>query len=130
MQTIFPILRYSEARAAIQWLSDAFGFVLLFSVPDSGPFIRHAQLQLGPSVVMLGSVRPDDGLTSPGITGAPTQALCVYVEDVQAVYLRAQAAGARVLSSPSVSDVGYVEFHVCDPEGHPWTFSSFQPARP
>ena len=128
MQTIFPILRYADARAAIQWLTDAFGFVLVFSVPESGPYVRHAQLQLGSSIVMLGSVRPDEGLSSPAITGAPTQALCIHVEDVHAVFRRAQASGAHVLSPPSISDVGYLEFHVSDPEGHPWTFSSFQPS--
>lgn len=128
-QTIFPILRYGDARTAIRWLDDAFGFGLVFVVPESGPFVRHAQLKLGGSIVMLGSVRPDDGLASPSVTAAPTQALCVHVEDVQAVYRRAVAAGARIVAAPSVSDVGFLEFHVSDPEGHPWIFSSFTTGR-
>ena len=57
------MLRYTDARAALQWLKDAFGFVLVFSVPESGPYVRQAQLQLGSGIVMLGSVRPDEGLT-------------------------------------------------------------------
>jgi hypothetical protein len=65
MQTIFPILRYNDARNAIRSLCATFGFVELFSIPDSGPFVRHAQLKLGTNVIMLGSVRADDGMASP-----------------------------------------------------------------
>jgi uncharacterized glyoxalase superfamily protein PhnB len=54
MQTIFPILRYNDARAAIQSLCSSFGFVELFSVPQSGEFVRHAQLKLETKIVMLG----------------------------------------------------------------------------
>lgn len=80
MQTIFPVLRYNDARAAIRSLCVASGFVELFSAPDSGPGARHAQLKLGTNVVMPGSVRPDDGMTSPQALTAATQALHVYVE--------------------------------------------------
>lgn len=79
MQTIFPILRYDDARGAIRALCEHFGFVELFSVPESGPFVRHAQLRLGTNVVMLGSVRPDDGLASPRTLGsAPNPGLWEY----------------------------------------------------
>lgn len=125
VQNIFPILRYQDARAAIQWLKDAFGFVELFSVPESGPYVRHAQLQVGTSIIMVGSVRPEDGLSSPLSSHAPTQALCVHVSDVYALFQRASAASAVLISPPAVSDVGFLEFHVRDPEGHPWTFTSF-----
>ena len=66
MQTIFPILRYNDARVAIQSLCAMFGFIELFSVPESGASVRHAQLKLGTNVVMLGSVRPDEGMATPG----------------------------------------------------------------
>jgi uncharacterized glyoxalase superfamily protein PhnB len=82
MQTIFPILRYNDARSAIRSLCATFGFVELFSVPDSGPVVRHAQLKLGTSIVMLGSVRPDEHMAIPQMLGAATQALYVYVENV------------------------------------------------
>ena len=54
MQTIFPILRYNDARAAIRWLCETFGFVEVFSVPESGPVVRHAQLRLGSNIIILG----------------------------------------------------------------------------
>jgi uncharacterized glyoxalase superfamily protein PhnB len=128
MQTIFPILRYNNARAAIRWLCDAFGFVEVFCTPEQGAFVRHARLRLGANIVMLGSVRTDDGIASPGTLGAATQMLAVYVEDPDAHYARALAAGAKILYAPKDTDFGSREYHVADLEGHPWTFGTFQPA--
>jgi len=128
MQTIFPILRYADARGAIQSLCSTFGFAELFSVPESGPSVRHAQLRLGTNVVMLGSVRPEEGTASPQVLGAATQALYVYVEDLDAHFERALAAGARIVSPPGETDFGSREYHALDAEGHPWTFGTFLPA--
>jgi uncharacterized glyoxalase superfamily protein PhnB len=128
MQTIFPILRYRDARAAIHWLCEAFGFVERCCIPDDGPFVRHAQLQLGENIIMLGSVRADDGITSPQASGAVTQMLAVYVRDPDAHYDRANAAGAKILYPPKDTDFGSREYHVLDLEGHPWTFGTYRPA--
>ncbi len=45
-----PILRYNDARMAIQFLCATFGFIELFSVPKSGAVIRHAQLKLDTNI--------------------------------------------------------------------------------
>lgn len=127
MQTIFPLLRYDDARKAIRDLGEAFGFVEVFSVPPEGPFVRHAQLRLGTNIVMLGSVRPDDGVVSPRGRGFVTQALCVYVEDVDAHHARARAAGVEITSPPRDTDFGAREYHARDFEGHPWTFGNYLP---
>jgi len=126
-QTIFPILRYEDARAAIRWLCEAFGFVEIFSVPDTGPFVRHAQLRLGTNVIMLGSGRPDDGMESPRKAGVATQALCVFVEDPDAHHERARSAGAEITAPPKDTDFGAREYHARDLEGHPWTFGTYRP---
>jgi uncharacterized glyoxalase superfamily protein PhnB len=105
MQTIIPILRYDDARAAIDWLCENFGFKEEFSVPPSGEFVRHAQLSLGENRIMLGSCG-GDGLKTPRTLGVSTQALCVYVPDVDEHYRRALASGARPLSPPQDTDFG------------------------
>jgi len=128
MQTIFPILRYNDARAAIQWLCSTFGFVQLFSVPVSGPYVRHAQLKLGSSLIMVGSVRPGDGIGSPKVLGSATQMLAVFVEDPDAHFERARAVGANILYPPTNTDFGSREYHVLDLEGHPWTFGTYRPS--
>jgi uncharacterized glyoxalase superfamily protein PhnB len=126
MQTVFPILRYTDARAAIRWLCAAFGFRERFSVPETGQFVRHAQLSLGTNIIMLGSTR-DDGLSSPQTLGAATQALCVYVPDIDVHFEKARLAGALILSPPRDTDFGSREYHARDPEGHMWTFGTYLP---
>lgn len=130
MQTIFPVLRYEDARAAIQWLCTAFGFVELFSVPESGDFVRHAQLRLGSNIVMLGSVRPGEEMGTPRTLGRSTQALCVYVEDLGAHFDRARDAGADITSPPKDTDFGSREYHARDLEGHLWIFGTYLPVIP
>ncbi|WP_420798846.1 VOC family protein [Geothrix limicola] len=127
MQTIFPILRYTEARTAIQSLCASFGFEELFSVPDSGPFVRHAQLKLGENIVMLGSVRPEESMTSPNSLGASTQAIYVFVDHLDEHFERAQSAGAEIISPPRDTDFGSREYHARDIEGHLWTFGTYRP---
>jgi len=127
MQTIFPILRYNEARMAIDWLCSAFGFEQIFSVPQSGQYVRHAQLKLGTNLIMVGSVRPDDGIASPTTLGASTQMLAVYIDDPDAHFRRALAAGAKILYPPTDTDFGSREYHALDLEGHPWTFGTYRP---
>jgi len=127
MQTIFPILRYNDARGAIRSLCATFGFVELFAVPESGPIVRHAQLKLGTNIIMLGSVRPNEHMASPQMLGACTQALCVYVDDLDAHFERARSAGAEILSPPTDTDFGAREYHARDLEGHLWTFGTYRP---
>jgi uncharacterized glyoxalase superfamily protein PhnB len=127
MQTIFPILRYNDARGAMRSLCATFGFVELFSVPESGPIVRHAQLRLGTNVIMLGSVRPDEPMASPEAVGTATQGLYVHVDDLDAHFERARSAGAEVLSPIKDTDFGSREYHVRDLEGHLWTFGTYLP---
>jgi len=130
MQTIFPILRYEDARAAIRSLCATFGFTELFSVPPTGALVRHAQLRLGTNVVMLGSVRAGEGLRSPRGDGTTTQALYVYVADLEAHFEAARAAGAEILSPPADTDFGAREYHARDLEGHLWVFGTYRPVLP
>ena len=127
MQTIFPILRYNDARGAIRWLCETFGFVEVFSVPESGEMVRHARLKLGTNVIMLGSVRPDEGLASPQGVGIATQALSVYVDDVDAHFIRARSAGAEIKGPPNDTDFGSREYYARDLEGHLRVFSNYPP---
>ncbi len=127
MQTIFPILRYNDARGAMLSLCATFGFVELFSVPESGQIVRYAQLRLGTNVIMLGSVRPDERMASPQVLGAATQALYVYVDDLDGHFERARSAGAEITSPPKDTDFDSREYYVRDLEGHLWTFGTYLP---
>jgi uncharacterized glyoxalase superfamily protein PhnB len=69
-------------------------------------------------------------MTTPRVLGAATQALCVYVEDLDAHFARARSAGAEITSPPQDTDFGAREYHALDPEGHAWTFGTYRPDVP
>ncbi|WP_271411389.1 VOC family protein [Pseudomonas sp. Q1-7] len=129
--TVIACLRYRDAPAAITWLCTSFGFVERLVVAEKDGGIAHAQLSLGTGMVMLGSVRDNDYgrlLRQPDETGGlGTQGLYLVVEDVDAVYARAVAAGAVIVLPLKDEDYGGRGFTCRDPEGHLWSIGSYDP---
>ncbi len=123
-QDLFPALRYRDGRRAIDWLCAAFGFTTRLEVPGPEGAIAHAELELGPGILMLGS-SPDDPATNPW-AGA-RQGTCVAIGDVDAHCARAKAAGARVLQQPQDTPYGSRGYTALDLEGHLWTFGTYRP---
>jgi uncharacterized glyoxalase superfamily protein PhnB len=123
-QNIFPALRYQDGAAAVEWLGRAFGFEKQMVVPGPDGSIAHAQLQLGPGVIMLGSARDEQGANP---WAAVKQGVYVYVADVDAHYARAKAAGAEVVRELQDTDYGAREYSVRDLEGHLWSFGTYRP---
>jgi uncharacterized glyoxalase superfamily protein PhnB len=60
-QSIFPALRYRDARAAIEWLTNAFGFEPTMVVDGENGSVAHAELKYGDEWVMLASVSEGEG---------------------------------------------------------------------
>jgi uncharacterized glyoxalase superfamily protein PhnB len=121
-QSLFPMLAYSDAAAAIEFLCDAFGFVeKLRYVADDGR-IGHAELECEGSVVMLADDYPEFGLSSPCRASSFHSQLLLVVSDVVSHYERAKAAGAVVVGTPS-EDHGSIGYRAMDSEGHRWLFS-------
>lgn len=128
---IIPVLRYRDAKAAIDWLCRAFAFEKHLVVPGDGDTIAHAQLTYRGGMIMLGSAR-DDGFGAlqkvpADVGGVGTQSAYVVVEDVDAHHDRALAAGAKVVRSPVDEDYGGRGYTCLDPEGHVWSFGSYDP---
>ena len=80
---------------------------------------------------MLGSFKADTpfGFRTPARAGGTTGDIAVYVEDVDAHYARATAAGAEVALALRDTDYGARMYSVRDLEGHLWTFGNYRPAR-
>jgi uncharacterized glyoxalase superfamily protein PhnB len=132
---IYPCLGYREAGAAIRWLCEAFGFEERMVHPGADREVAHAELSLGPGIIMLGSASDDmpvvdtDALTAGGeadFSRIPF-ALYVAVEDVDAHCERARAAGAEIVREPSDTDYGSREYAARDLEGNVWSFGTYQP---
>ena len=124
MQRIIPALVYADAPAAIDFLCNAFGFEERFRLPMPDGRVGHAELGYQDNVVMLASEYPELGLESP--RNLPTrhcQIKC-YVDDVDAHYTQAKAAGATIVAEPEDQFYGERMYRAVDPEGHRWMFGT------
>ncbi len=132
--TVIPAMRYCDARAAIEWLSNVFGFErhAVYEGPDGS--IAHAELTLNGGMIMLGSQKNDEfgrSFKSPAeVGGVETRSAYIVVADADAVYARAQAAGATIVRPLQNTDYGSREFAVKDPEGHTWSAGTYDPWKP
>ena len=129
--TIIPTLRYDDAAAAVDWLCDAFGFARHLLVPGEDGGIAHAQLTLGDGMIMLGSSGDSafDRLqkTPQQVGGVGTQSPYIIVDDVDTHCRPAREAGARIVMPPEDQDYGGRLYSCLDPEGHLWSFGSYNP---
>jgi PhnB protein len=122
---ITPYLLYEDAAAAIEWLSSAFGFRERYRIADADGTVTHAELELGDGLVMLG--HPGPAYRNPKSLGQTTQLVHVYVDDVDAHFARAVAAGATIVCAPADQSYGDRRYDVEDPEGHRWSFAQALP---
>jgi uncharacterized glyoxalase superfamily protein PhnB len=129
--TIIPGLRYRNAPEAIDWLCNVLGFARHAVYPGPDNTIGHAELTLNGGMIMLGSGKDDAygrGFKSPGeLGGFETRSVYVVVDDAEAVYARAQEAGAVVVRPIQNTDYGSREFTIKDPEGHSWSVGTYDP---
>jgi uncharacterized glyoxalase superfamily protein PhnB len=123
---VVPTLRYRDAPAMIAWLNRAFGFSERLVVPGEGDTIRHAQLEAGRGIVMVGTWRPDDMVVLPGAQGPVTQVVLVVVTELEAHLARALEAGADLVHPLTTQPHGSF-CAVRDPEGHVWGFGDYDP---
>ena len=121
--SVYPVLTYADADDAISWLADAFGFVPSETTRDDEGRIVHATLTWTSGVIML-SQSPGDG--NPFDLGP----VCLYlvVDDPDAHFARAQAAGAAMVMELTDQPYGSREYATRDPEGNVWCFGTYQPA--
>jgi uncharacterized glyoxalase superfamily protein PhnB len=121
-QRFVPYLAYADAEAALRFLCQAFGFEerLRYPMPDGR--IGHAELTFGGGVLMLASVYGELGHASPrDLPAVHSQVFC-RVDDVDAHFARARAAGAIIASEPA-DQHGERMYRALDHEGHRWIFS-------
>jgi uncharacterized glyoxalase superfamily protein PhnB len=115
--TVIPVLVYPDVRAAVDWLTAAFGFAERVRIGES----HRAQLSIGADGAMI--VADVRGEQQPPRANTVTHVIKVRVDDVGAQFERARAAGARVLELPTDREYGERECAVEDLAGHRWQFS-------
>jgi uncharacterized glyoxalase superfamily protein PhnB len=130
-QTMFPFLRYKDAKAAIAWLCEAFGFEQV-AVYESHAGVEHAELAYGDSIMMLGSKREGTPIKvlTPDEAGGVTAGIYIAVVDADKHHDRAVAAGARIVRALTDQDYGSRDYSCLDPEGNLWSFGTYVPHSP
>jgi len=121
---VSPYLCVDDAGAALDFYSKVLGAKERMRMAEPDGRIGHAELQLGDSVIMLADEYPDIGIRSPKAFGGSPVTLSVYVEDVDAVFDRAIAAGAKSLRPVKNEFYGDRSGQFEDPFGHRWSVAS------
>jgi PhnB protein len=122
--TITVHLSVREADKAIEFYKNAFGAQVLgvHHTPDGK--VMHGMLKIGDSFLMLADEFPGMGTPAPETLGGSPVVLNVYVEDVDALWNQAVAAGAKVVMPLADQFWGDRYGHVKDPFGHSWALGS------
>jgi PhnB protein len=122
--TATPYLAIKGAAAAIDFYKRAFGATerLRMNTPDGG--VGHAEIVIGDSGIMLADECPESGFQSPATLGGSSFGLHLYVEDVDARFEQAVAAGATVLRPVQDQFYGDRLGALKDPYGHVWFVST------
>jgi len=112
---IFPAMRYGDPDSALEWLSEAFGFAQRAVHRDEQGVIRHAEMSLGAGTIMLGYGDPR------------SHSIYIAVDDADAHYARASAAGAEITRAIEDTPYGSREYSARDLEGNAWSFGTYRP---
>ena len=115
-----PYLIVDDAVAAIEFYKKAFGATELMRMPKPNGKIGHAEIKIGDSPIMLADEVPGMGYRSPESLGGSPVSILLYVEDVDAVFNQAVAAGAKVQRPVADQFYGDRTGGVTDPFGHVW----------
>ncbi|HEV2218720.1 MAG TPA: VOC family protein [Candidatus Dormibacteraeota bacterium] len=129
---VVPMIAYEDGNAAMDWLIDAFGFVEADRRLDDSGRLTHGELEAGDSIIMLATPTPDyespkhhrehcEAAARWSLVPYIIDGVLVQVEDLDAHFAQARAAGARILSEIEDTPDGR-HYRVEDLEGHRWMF--------
>ncbi|WP_330253810.1 VOC family protein [Nocardia sp. NBC_00565] len=121
---VSPGLAIDGAAAAIDFYKRIFGASERMRMPGPDGKIAHCELTFGNSLVMVGDPAPDMDFLDPKTVGGTPVNLYVYVEDSDAAFTAALAAGAKELTPMTTQFYGDRSGAFEDPWGHRWTVAT------
>jgi len=123
--TITPHLVVKGATQAIEFYKKAFGAEEIVRMPGpDGQSVMHAELKIGDSRLWLVDEFPAMGSLGPrGVGGTPVT-IHLYVEDADAIFNQAVAAGAEVRMAMQDAFWGDRYGLIVDPFGHKWSLAT------
>jgi uncharacterized glyoxalase superfamily protein PhnB len=115
---VIPVLYYPDVPEAVEWLTTALPFTERLRNSDNRRQLVHGN---GAIVVTKPGGNADDASSTQQSLGA--HSVTLRVTGINELFLRAKAAGARVLAEPADHPYGERQCSFLDPWGHPWTLS-------
>jgi uncharacterized glyoxalase superfamily protein PhnB len=109
--SVIPVLAYPDVVESANWLCRAFGFRIRLRIAN-----HRIQLEYGDGALIVSEA------ANP-VARPSGHSILVRVEDADAHFSKAAAAGARILSSPETYEFGERQYTAEDLAGHVWTFS-------
>lgn len=125
MPWLSPYLVVKDTAAAMDFLQRAFGFEKKFVMlgPDGQP--KHVEMIYRDALVMFGPEGGGCPGRSPATSGIVSPiGLYLYCDNVDAVFQRAMAAGAKVVNPPTDMFYGDRVCTLTDPDGYSWSFAT------
>ena len=129
---VIPMLSYEDGCAAMEWLAKAFGFQETKRRVSGEGRLAHGEMEAGGGVIMVAA--PSADYEGPRhhrehceqarkVANSPfvVDGILVHVDNVDAHYARAKAAGATLLCEPTDAAPGRL-YRAEDLEGHRWMF--------
>ena len=124
MHTLTPHLICAGAAEAIDFYRRAFGAVETSRMPGPDGKLIHAAVRIGDSALMLVDEMPQWGALGPKARGGTSVTIHLYVQDVDASFAQAVAAGATVTMPLADMFWGDRYGQVEDPFGHRWSLAT------
>ncbi|MGH7192006.1 MAG: VOC family protein, partial [Candidatus Saccharimonadales bacterium] len=121
---VTPYLVVKDASAAIAFYQNAFGAAEQMRLVVSSGAVVHAQVQIGGSFLMITEDNPELGNHSPQSPHGSSGHLHLYVANVDEVFSRALAAGAKSLIPVDDPFYGDRSGRLIDPFGHIWIIAT------
>jgi PhnB protein len=122
--SVTPYLIIKGADRAIDFYKKVFGAAQRMRMDGPNATVGHAEIEIGGSAIMLADECPDMGFRGPQSIGGTGVSLHLYVNDVDACFNRAIAAGAKALRPVQDQFYGDRSGTLEDPFGHVWTIST------
>ena len=123
-RTPTPYLIVNDAAKAIAFYVEAFGATELIRLADPSGKVMHAEIRIGGAPLMLADEFPDMGYRSPTSLGGSPVPVLLYVENVDAQFKTAIAAGAKETAPVEDQFDGDRRGTLTDPFGHVWLLAT------
>jgi PhnB protein len=119
-RTVTPYLTIKHATKALAFYKEGFGATEAYKLMMPDGRLGHAEIRLGDSLIMLSDEFPEYGGKAPETLGGSPVSIHLYVEDVDAFFQRALAAGAKERKPVMDQFYGDRSGQLEDPFGHLW----------